>query len=188
MRIQGGELKGRTIEAPKGLATRPTAARVREALFSALLGRLEEARVLDLFCGSGILGFEAVSRGAKSVVSVERHRPTAMGVVKNAKSLGIGDRVQVWVEDVLKIQHRLEREVGEQGGFDLVFMDPPYKEDYEKRLLQGIEWERVVAPSGRIVLESSSRLMDRIPEAFGGFVQIGQKKYGETVVTSYEAR
>ncbi len=93
--ITGGTLRSRRVSTPPGQAVRPTPARVKEALFSILAHRVDEARVLDLFAGSGALGFESLSRGAAHVTFVEKHRPTAHALTESAKTLGVAERVEV---------------------------------------------------------------------------------------------
>ena len=121
MRIVAGEWRGRKLDAPAGLATRPTADRVRETLFSMLfsrIGSLEELRVADLFAGSGALGFEALSRGAASVVFVDQDRAALDAIRANAARLGAIDRVRIMPGSALALP-------GAQP-FDLIFADPPY--------------------------------------------------------------
>jgi 16S rRNA (guanine966-N2)-methyltransferase len=121
MRIIAGAWRGRVIEAPPGAATRPTADRVRETLFSMLasrLGSLEDLRVADLFAGSGALGLEALSRGAAHATFVENDSAAAAIIRRNAERLGAGERI-----DLLRgSAHALPR----RAQFDLVFADPPY--------------------------------------------------------------
>ena len=106
------------------MRNRPTPARVKEALFSILGSRVDDARVLDLFAGSGALGFESLSRGAAHVTFVEKHRPTADALRAAARDLGVA-------EHVLVIAAPAERAVGALGGrYDLVFADPPYAAPY----------------------------------------------------------
>jgi 16S rRNA (guanine966-N2)-methyltransferase len=121
MRIIAGEWRGRTIEAPPGRSTRPTADRVRETLFSMLasrLGTFEELRVADLFAGSGALGFEALSRGAALVTFVENEPGAAAAIRRNAEKLGASDRVHILAGSALALPRA--------GPFDLIFADPPY--------------------------------------------------------------
>lgn len=121
MRIVAGEWRGRTIESPPGAATRPTADRVRETLFSMLVSRLgsfEDLRVADLFAGSGALGFEALSRGAASATFVESDPKAAATIRTNAERLGASDRVRVISGSALALPRC--------GPFDLIFADPPY--------------------------------------------------------------
>ncbi len=121
MRIIGGAWRGRSVEAPPGQSTRPTADRVRETLFSMLasrLGSFEDLRVADLFAGSGALGLEALSRGATSAVFVESDAKAAAAVKRNAEKLGAADRVRIIGGSALSLP-RWEP-------FDLIFADPPY--------------------------------------------------------------
>ena len=117
MRVVAGDFKGRRLVAPRGAGTRPTADRVREALFS-MLGDVSDARVLDLYAGSGALGIEALSRGAKSAVFVERDQAALAALRRNLDA--VGARAEVRRQDVLRFLARPE------GTFDLVFCDPPY--------------------------------------------------------------
>ncbi len=110
--------------APRGLAVRPTPARVKEALFSILATRIPDARVLDLYAGSGALGFEALSRGAAHVTFVESHRPTAAALRAAATELGVVDRTMVVGSTAERVAGRLS------DRFDIVFADPPYALPY----------------------------------------------------------
>ena len=122
MRIIAGEFGGRRIAAPKGIHTRPTSDRVREALFSILGGSVRGARVLDPFAGSGALGFEALSRGASFATFVDSDRGAARCVAENAKALGVLDRIERFEGD-------WEAALGRMGGgfYDIAFLDPPYR-------------------------------------------------------------
>src|SRR5690242_4698318 len=118
LRITGGELGGRRIRAPRSRNLRPTTERVREALFS-ILGDVSGTRVLDLFCGTGALGIEAVSRGASEATLVDRKPQSAR---KNVEDLGLGERVTVVGADGARFLRRAE-----PGSFELVLCDPPYR-------------------------------------------------------------
>ncbi len=121
MRIIAGEWRGRTIDAPPGQATRPTADRVRETLFSMLasrLGSFEDLRVADLFAGSGALGFEALSRGAAHATFVENDAKASAAIRRNAEKLGATERIQVLGGSALALPR--------SEPFDLIFADPPY--------------------------------------------------------------
>ena len=123
MIITGGTLRGRKLHVPPGDRTRPTPARVKEALFSILREHIEGSRVLDMFAGSGALGFESVSRGAKHAVFIEAHAPTAVAIREAAERFGITSQCTV-------ISARAERSLKRlTGPFDLVFADPPYAFD-----------------------------------------------------------
>jgi 16S rRNA (guanine966-N2)-methyltransferase len=120
-RIIAGEFKGRRLKAPAGRTVRPTADRVKEAWFSILQQSLPDARVLDLFAGSGSLGFEALSRGAVAVDFVESHAASLAAIRDNAATLNVEARVTIHRSDAMRFAARLQ-----PGAYDLAFADPPY--------------------------------------------------------------
>src|SRR5258707_6871086 len=124
LRIIAGEFKGRRLKAPTGRSVRPTADRVREAWFSILQQSIPDARVLDLFAGSGALGFEALSRGAVSVDFVETSKASLAAIRDNATTLNVGDRVTIHRSDALRFAERLQ-----PAQYDVAFADPPYPTD-----------------------------------------------------------
>lgn len=179
-RIIAGRFRGRTLTTPRGSDTRPTAERVREALFSRIesIFDLTGARVLDLYAGSGALGLEAVSRGAERVVLVEAHRRTAQVIVGNVSALGLGDIAQVLPE---KVDRVLERGPGGEA-FDLALLDPPYplgEEDLSATLglLVTHGW---LSADALVVVERSARSPE--PEWPQALVPIRSRTYGETAV------
>jgi 16S rRNA (guanine(966)-N(2))-methyltransferase RsmD len=123
MRIIAGDARGRIIDAPSGLHTRPTLDRVRENLFNIIQGEVSGSRVLDLFAGSGALSLEALSRGADSAVLVDSDRRAFQVQQKNIRTLGYQERTRQYCCDWRKALADLKRE---ETGFDLVFLDPPY--------------------------------------------------------------
>jgi len=149
--ITGGTLRSRRVPSPPGRAVRPTPARVKEALFSILGSRVGDARVLDLFAGSGALGFESLSRGAAHVTFVEKHRPTADALRAAARELGVA-------EHVLVIAAPAERAVDALGGrYDLVFADPPYAAPYPAAALRTLRSRNAIDTATTIVYEHSAR-------------------------------
>ena len=166
MRVVAGTFKGRRLVTPRGARTRPTADRVREALFS-MLGDLDGARVLDLYAGSGALGIEALSRGAGSAQFVERDAHAAAAIERNLTALGVD--APVARQDALRFLDRAE------GVFDLVFCDPPY--DAASRLAGPLA-ERlpaVTTDGARIVTESDKRSPLELP-----FPLLTERVYGDT--------
>jgi 16S rRNA (guanine966-N2)-methyltransferase len=121
VRIIAGEFKGRRIKTPASDKVRPTGDRVREAWFNILQGSIEGARVLDLFAGSGALGFEALSRGAVSVDFVEKHTASLATIRENAASLNVADQVTIHRTDAMRFTERLQA-----GAYDVALADPPY--------------------------------------------------------------
>lgn len=150
MRIIAGEWRGRTIEAPPGQNTRPTADRVRETLFSMFasrIGSFEDLRVADLFAGSGALGFEALSRGAASATFVEAERSAAEAIRRNAAKLGASERVTVIASSALALPR--------SEPFDLIFADPPYAPGAGGGVVQSIGDADWLAPGGWLSIETS---------------------------------
>lgn len=150
MRIIAGEWRGRTIEAPPGVATRPTADRVRETLFSMLasrLGSFGDLRVADLFAGSGALGLEALSRGAASATFVESDREAAASIRRNAEKLGAADRVRVIGGSALSLPR--------SDPFDLIFADPPYAAGSGSSVVRSVVNAGWLARGGWLSVETS---------------------------------
>lgn len=181
-RIVAGTAGGRTLAVPSS-GTRPTSERVREALFSRLehLDAVEDARVLDLYAGSGALGLEAVSRGAARAVLVDAARVAVDVCRRNARSLGLADRVDVVSDRVDRYLARVAPEGQESGdAFDLVLLDPPYDlaDDALAAAVAGVA--RCVAPGGVVVVERSSRATAPVWPA--PLVELADRRYGETQV------
>ncbi|WP_030527939.1 16S rRNA (guanine(966)-N(2))-methyltransferase RsmD [Phycicoccus jejuensis] len=179
-RIIAGTHGGRTLRTPPGAGTRPTSDRVREALFSALeaRGAVRGAHVLDLYAGSGALGLEAVSRGARSCVLVESDRRAATVIAANVASLALrGVRVVPTT-----VASALAGEPGAEGPADLVLLDPPYDvgEDALASVLERLA-DGWLGDDGLVVVERSSRSPE--PAWPTGLERVGKpRKYGETTV------
>lgn len=155
MHIIAGKFKNRVLEAPKGLATRPTMSKVREALFNICQHRIEEAHFLDLFAGSGAMGLEALSRGAARAVFVDSSKESVRCIADNVNQLKVGECSQVIFGDVLSKLKLLER-MGKT--FDIIYMDPPYgkdEEDYElcEKVLRSVDAGPLLMPGGLLFLE-----------------------------------
>lgn len=135
MRIVAGQFKGARLEAPKGLATRPTSDKVRQALFNVLAHGtpgidFESARVLDLFAGSGALGLEALSRGARFCLFIEEAAAARAAIRRNVEALRLTGASKIWRRDATKLGP-----AGSMLPFDLVFCDPPYGQGLGERAL-----------------------------------------------------
>lgn len=182
IRLTGGEFRGRSILTPPSFDTRPTQAKLRQALFNSLQVFIPEARVLELFAGSGALGFEAISRGAESVVFVEQSRSVVKLIEKNANSLEVKDRVIVLTEKVETSWARLLK----LGPFDIVLADPPYANP-PASLLNGPPWDKLMAPNSRLCIEWSDKNLRGVglAESFPFLVKVREKNYGDTVLTTY---
>lgn len=171
IRITGGLLRGRNIESPDSMKTRPTASRTREALFNILQG-VEGFHMLDLFAGSGIMGLEAISRGAASVTAVELARPQARMIERSYKAVGVFDKLKLLETNVLTLKKEV---LCAEEGFDLIYADPPFKDMDYPDLRPFIEW---LNPGGVAVFEAPSRKLPdwATEEGFQGQV----RRYGES--------
>jgi 16S rRNA (guanine966-N2)-methyltransferase len=176
--VIAGRLGGRRLVAPRGLATRPTSDRVREALF-AMLGDVSGAVVLDLYAGTGALGIEALSRGAARAAFVENARPAIAALRENLASLALSDRAKVFAQPALRAMPALGRE----GPFDLLFLDPPYAAIAGvPGLVAALEASCAIAGGARLVVEHATR--DPAPE-LSGLTLEASRAYGDTSVAIY---
>ena len=175
MRIVAGSRKGHRIAAPKGVVTRPTSDRVREAVFS-IIGPVEGAAVLDLYAGSGALGLEALSRGAASCVFVERDRAAARVIQGNLEKL----RLTGAVVESRDAASALRNERARKRRFDLVLADPPYEEwDAHAGTLTELLPD-VLADDALVVVETSDRVEPQLPLDL-----VTTRRYGSARITVF---
>lgn len=182
MRITGGLHRSRSLRAPRGVETRPTSDRVREAVFGILdsAGAVEEARVLDLYAGTGALGLEAVSRGAAHATLVERGRDALLAIKANVEALGMGEQIRVIPKAVERALPLLK-----EGAFQLVFCDPPYADVSSGALalaLAPLVASTVIDPEARIVVEHATA---DPPPTLPGLSLEDTRRYGDTTVSFY---
>ncbi len=170
-------MKGRPLLAPRGWKVRPTSDRVREAVFSALGPRVDGARVLDLYCGTGALAIEALSRGAGEAVLVDRDTRPALG---NVESLGLGGRVELLRSDAGRWL-AAGAEEPDPGHFDLIFVDAPYRLADRVGQELNAHMPRLLEQSGRAIVESGARRPLRIDS----LECLRQRRYGAADVAFY---
>jgi 16S rRNA (guanine966-N2)-methyltransferase len=175
LRVVAGQFKGQRLEAPRR-ATRPTADRVREALFS-MLGSVEGLEVLDLFAGSGALGIEALSRGAARATFVDSDAAAVRSVRANLARLGVEDAQVVRSDALVFLRAAARRE----ERWDLVLCDPPYRLAHRLGEPLGRLLGRVLAPGARVVCESSKRQPLEIDLPL-----LRERRYGDTQIVIYE--
>lgn len=179
MRIVAGRFKGKSLDAPKGLNTRPTTDRVREALFNVLTHgapqvAFDGARVLDLFAGSGALGLEAVSRGARYCLFIEDDAGARGTIRRNVESLGLTGASKIWRRDAARLGS-----VGTMSPFDLVFCDPPYGTGLGGRALQSALDGGWLTPDAIVVSEERAGEPPDWPQ---GLVEMDRRRYGDTEI------
>lgn len=174
MRIIAGRFRGRALAAPAGLHTRPTSARARGALFEILRQHLEDARVADLFAGTGALGLEALSRGAAHVDFYESGRHALEALRKNIGTLGVERATHV-------VAGHLPDSLGRGEPYDLVFMDPPWRVGHELKVAARLAAVDRLGPHGLLVIETPrSEPLDAQAYAEVGLVLDDRRTYGDT--------
>ena len=158
MRLIAGEFRGRRIDAPKGMSTRPTTDRTRESLFNLLASRrpLEGLRVIDLFAGSGALGLEAMSRGASFALFIEMAAPARGAIRTNIESLGLQGRTALFRRDATSLGVP-----GTMQPFDIAFLDPPYGKGLGEKAIAALVGGGWLKPQALVVLEESA---DAVPD------------------------
>ena len=181
MRIIAGEMRSRTIAAPKGTDTRPTLDRTRESLFNIIAAECPEARVLDLYAGSGALALEALSRGACSAVLCDCSREAARVIRQNIASLRVEDRARFLQMADLQAVSLLSRE---GARFDLVFLDPPYRLDTAPACA-ALADAGVLLPEALVIIEHAAASEPAPP---GAFCLTDRRKYRETMISFYRYR
>ena len=150
MRIIAGEMRGRQLKAVEGMQTRPTSDKVKGAIFNVLGSKVLDARVLDLFSGTGNLAIEALSRGSHDAVLVEKSREAHQVILKNIEQMGVSHKAQLLLLDAFKYLNRYPDEV-----FDLIFLDPPYREGLVLKVILTLKEHSCLAPDGVIVAETA---------------------------------
>ena len=179
MRIITGKAKGIRLNTLEGMATRPTAERVKEAMFSMIQFDIEGRRVLDLFAGSGQLGLEAISRGADSAVLIDQSRQAIRVIQENAEKTKLASQCTVLQADALEY---LRRSRGMQ--YDIVFLDPPYASGLYLPILRALIENGILKPHSMIVCESDfDEIFRNEPELADRFSVVKQSKYSKTVIT-----
>jgi len=187
MRIIAGEYKGRKLlPPPRGSDTRPITGLVKKSLFSMLEGRLGDAVAADLYCGTGTLGLEALSRGARLVYFAERDRAVIARLKRNIESVGAAGRAIIWPGTIeAGLAGRL---AGIESPLDIVFVDPPYAQ------VRQWSWEQAaasifaplaaaMAPAGILALRADDKTA--IPDSLAGLVKVRVKRYGNMVVAMF---
>ena len=178
MRIIAGSARGRRLKCPRGLGTRPTPDRVRESVFSILGDRVPGSRVLDLFAGTGAMGLEAVSRGAREAVFVEKDLAARQALEANIRGCGFSEKTVIMPTSV----QRYFLKDGLGGGFDIVFADPPYGSEEGTLTLMALSKHVKSLPEGLVVLEHAPG--DPVIQP-PGLLVVQSRKYGNTMLTFF---
>ncbi len=181
MRIIAGSAKKRILTVPRGWTGRPTADRVKEALFSMLGDQIVDCNFLDIFAGTGNVGIEALSRGAARCVFVEQESKAVQAIKKNIILTGFHERCQIVKNSALDGINTLL--VGKEQ-FNIIFLDPPYGCGHEVIIIDKLAGQGLLSPGGVIVAESSKR--EEIPSMIGEFRMFRQERYGDTMLSFFK--
>ena len=179
MRIIGGLMRGTKLYTLEGENTRPTLDRVKESLFNILNFKLQDAVVLDLFSGSGALGLEAISRGAKKAVLCDASKAAYKIILSNVDKTKVAEKVKVYNIDYEKCLNKL---ADEKYKFDIIFLDPPYESEYYEKSLEKIYELDLLAEDATIILETDDR--DRIISNIDNnkYYICDERKYGRATL------
>ena len=179
MRIIGGRFKGKNLYSVPGASIRPSGGKLREAVFDITAGRIADARVLDLYAGTGAFGLEALSRGASRAVMIDSDARAITAIKKNIQLLGVEKHARCIRWDISKNLNCIQ---SVHPPFDLVFMDPPYKQAAVYDTLRHLSETRSLAADACVVIEHGVKTP--FPEAFPpDFVAADRRKYGKSLVT-----
>lgn len=178
LRIIAGKLKGRKLRSVRGTKTRPTADRIREAIFNILAFQIQESTVLDLFAGTGALGIEAMSRGAESVVFVDVDNDSVSVLQENIKSLSLESTAKIFRWDLTRNLNCLG---SLRSAFNLIFMDPPYNKNMIKPTLYNLHSSQSMENGARIVVEHS--YLEPVLKSQLPFEISDQRRFGKTLVS-----
>lgn len=179
MRVISGKVRGLKLDAPKNDDVRPTTDRVKESLFNIINPYVLEAKVLDLFAGTGSLGIECLSRGASECVFVDVSKESLNIVRSNIKKARVENESKILNLD---FKDAIKRLSGQK--FDIIFMDPPYYKDMFINALQGVDNANLLSENGIIMIEHDSK--DSFSQNIGNLVPFKSKKYGKTTLTFYK--
>jgi 16S rRNA (guanine966-N2)-methyltransferase len=178
MRIVGGEFRGRALKSPSSQAIRPTSDKLRESIFNILAHAYGDpvtaARVLDLFAGTGALGLEAMSRGAKFALFIDEGAE-ARGLIRtNVEALSLTGTTKIFRRDASKMG-----EIGALAPFDLVFCDPPYGKGYAEKSLASAREGKWLSPAALLVVEEAVKSAFKTPD---GFEELERREYGDSEI------
>ncbi len=181
MRIISGKYKGRHLTAFQAANIRPTTDRVKESLFNILMGEIEEARILDLFSGTGNLAIECISRGAAWVDLVENNRKSLGIIRENLALLKIEDGYKVFSIDVFKYIKQYEG-----PAYNVVIADPPFTRQWAHELAEAIGSSRLLGAETTVVIEASSK--EQMETAYPGLIRLDQRKFGDKNLNFFKPR
>ena len=183
MRITAGELKNRKIKSREGRETRPTLERIKEAIFSIIGDKVEKAVFLDLYSGTGNIAIEALSRGAARAVMIEQDKDALRIIIENLNNLGLDRRARAYKNDVFRALEILGRK---NEKFDIIFLDPPYKENITTDTIKKLSEIGLLEKDGIIISEHS--VYEKLDNRIDNFVKYDERDYNKKIVSFYKLK
>jgi 16S rRNA (guanine966-N2)-methyltransferase len=181
VRVIAGKFRSRRLQTPGKLRLRPTSDRLRETLFDVLGPSVEDSLFVDLYAGTGAVGIEAISRGARETIFIESHPATARLVRANLKVLAIDSRAEIFECDVVR---GLEKLAGRHLIADFIFLDPPYKEQHESlRVLEFLDASHLLAPYALVIVEHHGKV--ELPQRFDRLERARLLEQGDAALSFY---
>jgi len=184
LRIIGGKFRNRLLKSPTGTQTRPTTAMVRKAVFDICQFDIQGANFLDIFAGSGMMGIEAISRGAAAATFIDQDRSALRCIYQNVHMLQLEKQTTILAGDALKILERLNRE---KGQFQLIYVDPPYvQKALNEQVLHFLDSGQLVASNGIVFIEETAPIQLKNDVSLKTLVHKDTRKYGKSVLHQYQ--
>jgi 16S rRNA (guanine966-N2)-methyltransferase len=187
MRIIAGKFRSRQLKSIKGVALRPTSDKLRETLFNVLGELVVDARFVDLFAGTGAVGIEALSRGAREAIFVEKHSPSSALIKKNLESLEIREGARVLTSDALQALKRLSEEPAARARVDILFLDPPYAEKQQYASVLSFLGGANLLTENAVVIAEHQRSLD-LPETFDKLERVRVLRQGDAALSFFRFR
>jgi len=186
LKVTGGIWKGRSYSAPPENITRPTQSRLREVVFDMTQSLVPDGVFLDVFSGSGGMGLEALSRGAERAYFIENHRRAIAEIQANLKKFQVPKDQGILLPFSFELALLNIQKMGVR--FELVFADPPYQMDLERKLLSEADWGRLLEDHGRLILEWKPKRGEpsELEDEVGDLKKVREKRYGDTILTTYK--
>lgn len=180
MRIIAGDAKNKRIVSQKGHSTRPTLERVKESLFGIITPYVEGSVFLDLYSGTGSVALEALSRGAKRAVMIEKDESAVRIIIENVNNLGFSDKCRAYRNEVIRA---IEILANKREQFDIIFIDPPYKDMVSVATIEKIVEQGILREGGLVISEHF--VAEDMPQEIGKLKKADERKYGSTMLTFY---
>lgn len=180
MRITSGTLKNRVILSREGFKTRPTLERIKESIFSIIYDKIIDAKFLDLYSGTGNMSFEALSRGAKRAILIEKDHEALNVIIDNVIRFNLEDKCRAYKNDTLRAIEILHKK---REKFDIIFMDPPYKENLSAKTIEQLSNFDILNDNGIIISEHAN--YEKLNDKIGNFIKFDEREYNKKIISFF---